>query len=93
MKFFRKLVTLRGLSVVFWDQACFINQLLVSLCKALADYTCYKDSSLIFSPDFYIKGKNFLSSQTFYVAIIIFYSLLATKKISGLEFVTFFSFL
>ena len=58
----------------------FINQLLVSLCQASTDQTADKDSSLIFLQKNYIKGTLFLSRQFYSLVIIIFYWLLAIKK-------------
>ena len=80
LKLFRTLVTLWGLSATFWDMGRFINQSLVSLFRAEADDTCWKDSSLKFWEEIYIKGTLFLSSKTFSVVIIMFYWLLAKKK-------------
>ena len=48
LKIFRILVILWGLSATFWYMTHFVNQSLVSLFKAHADYTCWKDSSLKF---------------------------------------------
>ena len=39
LKLFIILVILWGLSATFWDMGCFINQSLVSLFQAQADYT------------------------------------------------------
>ena len=69
-----------GLSPTFWDMARFINQSLVSFFQAQADYTCWKDSSLKFWKEFYIKGTLFLSSKAFSVVIILFHWLLAMNK-------------
>ena len=60
---FRILAILSGLSAKFLDMACFINQSLVSLFEAQADYTSWKDVSLKFWQDFYIQGTLFLSSK------------------------------
>ena len=79
-KLFRILVILWGLSATFWDMASLINQSLVSLFQAQADYTCWNDSSFKFWYEFYIKRTLFLSSKTFSVVIMMFYWLLAIKK-------------
>ena len=60
--------------------ARFKNQSLVPLFQAQADYTCWKDSSLKFWSEFYIKRTLFLSSKTFSVVIMMFYWLLVIKK-------------
>ena len=60
--------------------ARFIKQLLGSLFQAQADDTCWKDSSLKLSPEFYIKGTLFLCSKTFTVVINMFFWLLAISK-------------
>ena len=73
--------------------ARFINQSLVFLFQAQADYTCWKDSSLKFWKEFYIKGTLFPSSKTFSVAVNMFYWLLAMKKKLILEFIKFLDFL
>ena len=65
---------------MFSDEARFIDQILASLCQAQTDYTCCKDSSIVFSKEFYIKGTLFLSRKTFYLRIIILYWLLGFKK-------------
>ena len=74
---------------MFWNIARFINQSKVCLFQAPADYTYFKDSPPKLSSEFYIKGTLSLSHQTFSVVIIIFYWLLAIKKASVVEFVTF----
>ena len=73
------MVILRRPSAMFLCKASLTYQLLVSVSEASAD-TCCKDSSLIFSEEFYIKGTLFLSRENFSVVIIIFYWLLAIKK-------------
>ena len=60
--------------------ARFINQSLISLFQAQADYTYWKDFSLKLFQEFYIKVTLFLSSKIFSVVVIIFYWLLATNK-------------
>ena len=55
LKLFGILVILWGLSATFWHIARFINQSVVSLSQAPAGYTCWKDSSLKFCSEFYIK--------------------------------------
>ena len=77
---------------MFWNIARFINQSTVCLFQAPADYTYFKDSPPKISSEFYIKGTLSLSHQTFSVVIIIFYWLLAIKKTSIVEFVTFLLF-
>ena len=86
------LVTLKGLSAMLWNIARFINQSTVCLFQALADYTYFKDYPPNLSSEFYIKGTLSLSHQTFSVVIIIFYWLLAIKKTSVVEFLTFLLF-
>ena len=92
MKLLRILVTLKGLSAMFWNIARFINQSTVCLFQAPGDYTYFKDSPPKISSEFYIKGTLFLSHQTFSVVIIIFYWLLAIKKTSVVEFVMYLLF-
>ena len=60
-----------------------LNQSFVSLCEAEADYTCDKDSSLIFSSELYYKLYIIirivllvLSPQTFPLVTIAFYYLI-----------------
>ena len=65
---------------MFWGMAGFINQLLGFSLPGIISYTCWKDPSLKFSQEFYIKGTLFLSSKTFSVIIIIFYWLLTIKE-------------
>ena len=77
---------------MFWNIARFINQSTVCLFQAPADYTYFKDSPPKILSEFYIKGTLSLSHQTFSVVIIIFYWLLAIKKTSIVEFVTFLLF-
>ena len=48
LKLFIILVIIWGLSAAFWDMTRFINQSLVSLFEAQADYTRWKSSSLNF---------------------------------------------
>ena len=48
---------------MFLNRTGFINQLLVSVCKKQADHTCCKNSSLIFSSDFYIKVLEYLQEK------------------------------
>ena len=69
-----------GLCAMCSNNARFINQTLVSLCQAKANYTCWKDSSFIFSQEFYIKATLFLSFKTFSVGITMFNWLLGFKK-------------
>ena len=77
---------------MFWNIARFINQSIVCLFQAPADYTYFKDSPPKISSEFFIKGTLSLSHQFFSVVIIIFYWLLATKKTSVVEFLTFLLF-
>ena len=93
MKLLRILVTLKGLSAMFWNIARFINQSTVCLFQAPGDYTYFKDSPPKISSEFYIKGTLSLSHQTFSVVLIIFYWLLAIKKTSVVELLTFLLFL
>ena len=74
---------------MFWNIACFINQSTVCLFQAPADYTYFKDSPPKRSSELYVKGTLSLSHQTFSVVIVIFYWLLAIKKTSDVEFLTF----
>ena len=74
------LVTLKGLSDMFWNIARFINQSKHCLFQAAAVCTYFKDSPPKILSEFYIKGTLFLSHQPFSVVIIIFYWLLAIKK-------------
>ena len=62
------------------NMARFIKQSLVSFYQAQGDYTCWKDSSLRLSSEFYIKRTLFLCSKTFSVVIIMFYWLLTIKE-------------
>ena len=66
---------------------------LISLFEAQVGYTCWKDSSLKFWSEFYIKGTLFLSSKTFSIVSMMFCWLLAIKKKEVLEFITFLVFL
>ena len=77
---------------MFWNIARFINQSTVCLFQAPADYTYFKDSPPKISSEFYIKGTISLSHQTFSVVIILFYWLLAIRKTSVVEFLTFLIF-
>ena len=77
LKLFRKLVILQVLSTTFCEMAHFIKQSLVSLFKVQADYTCWKDSSLKFLWEFYIKRALFLSSKSLSLVIILLFWLLA----------------
>ena len=77
LKLFRKLVILRGLSTTFCEMAHLIKQSLVSLFEVQADYTCWKDSSLKFLQEFYIKRTLFLSSKSLSLVIILLYWLIA----------------
>ena len=52
LKLFRIIVRLRGLTAIFWDMARFMNQSLVSLRQALADYICWKNTYLNFLKNF-----------------------------------------
>ena len=65
---------------MFWDMPRFIIQSFVSLCEAEADYTCDKDSSLIFSSELYYKQTLVISPQMFPLVTIIFYQLIDIKK-------------
>ena len=75
-----------------WNIARFINQSKVLLFQVPAVYTYFKNSPPKILPEFHIKGTLFLSHQTFSVVIIIFYWLLAIKKTSVVEFLTFLLF-
>ena len=77
---------------MFWDIARLINQSTVCLFQAPADYTYFKDSPPKISSEFFIKGTLSLSHQLFSVVIIIFYWLLAIKKTSVVEFLTYLLF-
>ena len=48
LKLFRILVILWSLFATFWDMVRSLNQSLVFLFQAQADYTCWKDYSLKF---------------------------------------------
>ena len=53
---------------------------LVSLSQAQADLTSWKNSSLNFCSELYIKGTLSVSSETYPVVIMMFYWLLVIKK-------------
>ena len=65
---------------MFWNIARFINQSLVCLFQAQADYTCSKDSLPKMLQEFYIKSTLFLSSKFFSVLVVIFFWLVAIKE-------------
>ena len=77
---------------MFWNIARFINQEIVCHFQAPADYIYFKDSPPKISSEFFIKGTLSPSHQFFSVVIIIFYWLLAIKKASVVEFLTFLLF-
>ena len=65
---------------MFWGITRFTNQSLGSLSQDETDYTFRENLLLEHSSDFYIKRTRFPSSQNFFVVIVIFYLLLATKE-------------
>ena len=65
---------------MFWNMACFINQSLVCLFQAQADYTCRKDSLPKILSEFYIKSTLFLSFKLFSILIVILFWLVAIKE-------------